>query len=198
MFMCSLTKVVFLGGLRVFPSEPNDSVTRFRYVSQRMKETLWYGELANDGRSMHWNEVDTGRFGSFFLPTCFFLKDNLYIFESWAEYNIKLCDRYDFHERKYYHNVFIVPPQLISNSIYSPKIRTNADETFALIFVRIRNKDSTTIKEKFWIFTENDGFKELSDLETTIGRELNWDNSYNTEKPVFSNFLKKTELIRIK
>ena len=195
MFMCGLTKVVFLGGLHVFPSEPNDSVTRFRYVSQRMKETLWYGELANDGRSMHWNEVDTGRFERFVKPMCFLLNDNLYIFEWWSKFNIRFCDRYDLHERKYYRNAFNVPFLLVSNLVYSPKIVTNTGDTFALIFVRIRNEDSSVVKEKFWIFTENDGFKELSDLETTIRK---CDNASNTGNHVLTNFLKNAELLRIK
>ena len=48
-------------------------------------------------------------------------------------------------------------------SVDEPKIATNTNETFAMIVVR--DEKHNLLKERVWIFTESDGFKEMADLE---------------------------------
>ena len=53
--------------------------------------------------------------------------------------------------------------------INEPKIVTDRKETFAMIVVREKRK------ERVWIFTESDGFKEMNDLES----HFHYDNSHD-------------------
>ena len=127
----------------------------------------------------------------FYEPMCFILNDNMYIFDSWADSDTNFCDRYDFRQRKYYNNVFDLPFLSVSTFVTALKITTNADETFALIILKLCNSFNSTMKERFWIFNENEGFKELSSLETLI--KLNW--KINIHGHINSE--KNTDLIRI-
>ena len=73
-------------------------------------------------------------------------------------------------ERKYYRNEFATPITVedsISNS-FQLKSATNDDESFALILLKPWNSTNFPINEKMWIFTELDGFKELSTFKEFI------------------------------
>ena len=119
---------------------------------------------------MFWNAIDIGI--SFFRPIGFKLKNSLFIMDSlnlyedvnpipssWKCKNV--CDKYDLLRKQYHRKVFELP-FVYSLSIDEPKIVTDRDETFALIVTKEVN--NYVNKEKVWIFTESNGFKEMTDL----------------------------------
>ena len=113
---------------------------------------------------MFWNAIDLGI--SFISPIGFKLKNSLFIMDvkpissSWKCNNF--CDKYDLLRKQYHHKVFELP-FVYSLSIDEPKIVTDRNEIFALIVIKEVNKYYN--EERIWIFTESDGFKEMTDLE---------------------------------
>ena len=164
-------------------------------VIQDRNHLIWHGELSNNGQKMVWNttniEVPLAE-----KRTCLKLKSNIYIFTLTPSMDVyptnypyhlfryKLaCNRYDMKDRQYHRNEFIIPLTLNNPSCikYELKSITNADETLAIILLRdwsqnIRLQTYHTylgfsvapyIKERIWVFTEINGFKEMPTLETT-------------------------------
>ena len=129
---------------------------------------------------MFWNAIDLGI--SFVRPIGFKLRNSLFIIDSfnvigdfgdmsskWKCNNF--CDKYDLLQKQYHHNVFEVPFMYFL-SIDEPKIVTDRNETFAMIVMRevtsrtLPNLYQNFTKERVWIFTESDGFREINDLES--------------------------------
>ena len=127
-------------------------------------------DVTSDGNNMSWKAVRLGVFGVKLIRTmCFKLKNNIYILDSWhaRDGECNSCGKYDLREKEYHRNVFEVPFIYFPEVFNEPKIITDANETFAIFVVRIMCYcPFTFVKEKMWIFTEDEGFRSLCDLET--------------------------------
>jgi hypothetical protein len=98
-------------------------------------------------------------------PTCFILKDNLYITGGIDRNGFKndaflSCDRYDLVEKQYYNTRHYLPYGM---DYYTSTVVTNEEETMVLIHVKeiARSQIRPTIpREGFVVFTEERGFEE--------------------------------------
>ena len=182
MIRCGTGGVIFIGG-NYTPPQGLFSENQSVHLHDNMKDTsitdqsirnqiLWHGEISSCGNYMFWNAIDLGI--SFIRPIGFKLKNSLFIIDplktsgdfhlnpissTWI-YRSKM-DKYDLLRKQYHHNVFELPFMYVF-SFDEPKIVTDRNETFALIVVR--EIFDNVCKERVWIFTESDGFKEMTDL----------------------------------
>ena len=184
MIRCGTGGVVFIGGHCTPPEElffenlRGDNIRDTNITDQTIhNHILWHGEISRCGNDMFWNAIDIGI--SFDRPTGFKLKNSLFIIDSfnvigdfsrmssnWKSNNFlnhNFCDKYDLLRKQYHHNVFELP-FMYYLSLDEPKIVTDRNETFAMIVVREVTQNFK--KERVWIFTESDGFKEMTDLES--------------------------------
>ena len=175
MIRCGTGGVIFIGGHYAPPQGLSFKNLRVdlhdnkidTYITDQAipNHTLWHGELSSCGNDMFWNAIDLGIF--FIRPIGFKLKNSLFIMHlnpiPYSQKSNNVCDKYDLLRKQYHHKVFELPFES-SLSIDEPKIVTDRNETFALIVIKeeIYNESS----ERIWIFTESDGFKEMTDLES--------------------------------
>ena len=185
MLRCGSGGVIFLGGEYIVPQRLKmilsyeDAVVINYSDGLFSNKILWHGELSKDGNNMSWTAIRLGV--KLIRPMCFKLKNNLYILDSWhglgEEFDTNSCCKYNLRERQFYRNVFGLPFIYFPGAFNEPQIVTDANETFAIIVVRVACQSNVredpygikpaSIKERVWIFTEDEGFRALSDLETT-------------------------------
>ena len=183
MLRCGPRGVIFLGGEYIIPKRLGMLFSSEVVVPTDCNDgsfsnkILWHGELSNDGYNMSWKAVRLGVFGVKLIQTmCFKLKNDIYILDSWhvRDGECLSCGKYDLRERQYHRNVFELPFTDFPEIFNEPKIMTDANETFAIFVVRvICYHQYTSIQEKLWIFTEDEGFRSLCDLETASILSLN-------------------------
>ena len=114
----------------------NVFIHNYTTFTKDFNQLLWYGKLAEDGRTMNWRSTDLGTRALHISPICFKLKNNLYIVGEKTFYDdrkdskvYKSCrenmtsgmrsmvtgifwDRYDMEEDKYYQNIYFLPSKL--------------------------------------------------------------------------------------
>ena len=104
-------------------------------------------------------------------PTCFILKENLYItggiaWDGLTNDACLSCDRYDLVEKQYYNTRHYLPYRM---DYYTSTVIINKEETIVLIYAkeitRHQQKPGLQIcpiipREGFIIFTEQRGFEE--------------------------------------
>ena len=138
---------------------------------------LWQGTLVNEVTPLTWESVTDVSITLRLSPTCFKLKDNFYIVggetpvttgaANFISHNYLLCcDKYNLKEKKYYHTAHTLPYPVLG---YKSMVATDENETFAIIMNCMTNGRAL-------IFTENRGFEEISDFNSSSQSRIGTEN----------------------
>ena len=132
---------------------------------------MWLGTINNEDNDIHWMSLDCKMPKALRNPTCFKLKDNIYIIDhdKWTFKHTNcgnyestaICNMYNMVTCKYYENVWPLPNSFTvhkykskARTLQKPSLRVMTDEkeTFAIL------TNKACMDEASLLFTANDGF----------------------------------------
>ena len=160
-----------------------------------LNQIIWSGMLSDDNTRIVWK--DSGHripYTTTCSIVCFFISDNIYIIEGLPNQNFfgfedyRLCNRYDWKEKKYYYNIFPRPFQSYGNPGNCGNIvNIKENEKFEIIAIHTKTKYEFSHMRQLWVFTEKEGFHEASCFYTSSKMIKGLEKKCTNEKVSRSN-----------